>query len=426
MIKSIRKRDGRLVSFEENKIMDAIFKSAQDVGGHDKEESRRLARLVAEELDRGLGDKAPTVEEIQDAVEKVLIEAGHAKVAKNFILHRQRKSDLRETKEFIVDSIKLVKDYVGKEDWRVYENANATYSVPGLLFYSASTISTFYALNHIYPKEIARAHTSGYIHLHNLQMALSGYCAGWSLRQLLHEGFNGVGGKFEASPPKHLRSAVGQMVDFLGTLSNEWAGAQAFSSFDTYLAPFVKKDNLPYKDVKQTIQEFVYSMNVLSRWSMQTPFSNITLDLTVPKDLAEQKATIGGKFIPSTYSDYHDEMKLINKAFIEVLTEGDAKGRVFTFPIPTYNLTKDFDWDSELADNLFTMTAKYGLPYFQNFINSDLNPGDIRAMCCRLQLNLKELQRNVTSGRFGSGESTGSIGVVTLNLPRLAYESKNE
>jgi ribonucleoside-triphosphate reductase (formate) len=426
MINSVRKRDGRLVSFEKDKIANAIFKSAQDVGGHDKEEAARLAGIVAEELEEKFSNKIPTVEDVQDAVEKVLIEKGHAKVAKNYILHRQKKADLRETKEFIVDSIKLVDDYIGKEDWRVYENANATYSVPGLLFYSASTISTFYALNHIYTKEISKAHTSGYMHIHNLQMALSGYCSGWSLRQLLHEGFNGVSEKFEASPPKHLRSAVGQMVDFLGTLSNEWAGAQAFSSFDTYLAPFVKADNLSYKEIKQCIQEFVYGMNVSSRWNMQTPFSNLTFDLTVPKDLAEQKVTVGGKFLPSTYSEYQNEMDLINKAFIEVLTEGDAKGRVFTFPIPTYNLTKDFDWDSEISNNLFAMTAKYGLPYFQNFINSDLNPSDVRSMCCHLRLDLKELQRNVTSGRFGSGESTGSIGVVTINLPRLAYESKDE
>jgi len=426
MIKKIRKRDGRLVNFEKQKIMDSIFKSAQDVGGHDETTARNVADIAAEFLNSKFKDKIPTVEDVQDVIEKVLIETGHAKVAKNYILYRQQKSNLRETKEFIVDSIKLVDDYIGKEDWRVYENANATYSLPGLMWYASGTIMSFYGLHNIYPKEIAKAHISGYVHIHNLQMALNGYCAGWSLRQLLHEGFNGVPGKFESKPPKHLRSAIGQLIDFMGTLQNEWAGAQAINSFDTYLAPFVKQDNLDYKQVKQSVQEFIYNMNVSSRWASQTPFTNVTLDLTVPEDLTKQKITIGGKFLDSTYSDYQNEMNLINKAFIEVLTEGDAKGRVFTFPIPTYNLTKDFDWDSELSDSLFTMTAKYGLPYFQNFINSDLDPGDVRAMCCRLQLNLKELQKNVTSGRFGSGESTGSLGVVTINLPKLAYESKTE
>ncbi len=426
MVSKIRKRDGRLVSFEKKKLINAVLKSAQDVGEEKDIDAENLADLVIELLNHNFKNKVPTVEDVQDIVEKVLIECGYAKVAKNYILYRQQKSNLRETKEFIVDSIKLVDDYIGKEDWRVYENANATYSVPGLLFYSASTITTFYALHHIYPKEIAKAHLSGNMHIHNLQMALSGYCAGWSLRQLLHEGFNGVPGKVECSPPKHLRSAIGQMINFIGTLQNEWAGAQAFSSFDTYLAPFVRQDKLSYPEVKQCVQEFIYNMNVSSRWAMQTPFSNVTLDLTVPEDLANQKVTVGGKFLDSTYSDYTDEMHSINKAFIEVLTEGDAKGRVFTFPIPTYNLTKDFDWDSEISEDLFKMTAKYGLPYFQNFINSDLNPQDVRAMCCRLQLNLKELHRNITSGRFGSGESTGSVGVVTINLPHLAYESKNE
>ncbi len=426
MIKKIRKRDGRLVNFEKQKISEAIFKSAQDVGGHDKEEAERLAQKVVDILNRNFKNKIPNVEDVQDIVEKVLIEEGHAKVAKNFILYRQQKANLRETKEFIVDSIKLVEDYIGKEDWRVYENANATYSLPGLLWYSSGTIVTFYGLHHVYPKEISKAHISGYIHIHNLQMALNPYCAGWSLRQLLHEGFNGIPGKIECSPPKHLRSAIGQIVNFIGTLQNEWAGAQAFNSFDTYLAPFVREDKLSYEEVKQCIQEYVYNMNVASRWASQTPFTNITLDLTVPKDLAQQKVTVGGKFQNSVYSDFQDEMDLINKALIEVLTNGDAKGRVFTFPIPTYNLTKDFKWDSEISNMLFAMTAKYGLPYFQNFINSDLNPEDIRAMCCRLQLNLKELQRNITGGRFSSAESTGSLGVVTLNLPHLAYEARNE
>ncbi len=426
MIEKIRKRDGRLVSFERKKIVEAIFKSAQDVGGHDKEVAERLAEIVEEFLSQNFKNKIPTVEDIQDVVEKVLIESGHAKVAKNFILYRQQKSNLRETKEFLVDSIGLVKNYMGKEDWRVYENANINYSMRGLLWHASGTIMSFYALHNVYPKEISKAHIDGYLHLHNLQMALNPYCAGWSLRQLLHEGFNGVGGKFEASAPKHLRSAIGQMIDFMGTLQNEWAGAQAFNSFDTYLAPFVRQDKLSYKDVKQCIQEFVYSMNVLSRWGGQSPFTNITLDLNAPQDLAEQKVSVGGKLLNSTYSDYLDEIDSVNKAFIEVLAEGDARGRVFTFPIPTYNLTKDFKWDSDIAQGLFEMAARYGLPYFQNFINSDLNPEDVRSMCCRLQLNLKELQRNITSGLFGSGDSTGSVGVVTINLPKIAYEAKSE
>jgi ribonucleoside-triphosphate reductase (formate) len=421
----VRKRDGRLVEFSEEKVTEAIWKAAQDVGGKDRGIAENLGKQVADSMKEKFNSKTPTVEDVQDALEKVLIDNGHAATAKNFILFREKRKNLRETKEFIVDSITLVDDYIGKEDWRVYENANAQYSLPGLLWYSSGTIMTFYALNQIYPKEIARAHISGHIHIHNLQMALNGYCAGWSLKQLLHEGFNGIPGRVECRPPKHLRTAIGQMINFIGTLQNEWAGAQAFSSFDTYLAPFVKEDNLGYQEVKQCIQEFVYNMNIPSRWASQTPFSNITLDLVVPEDLAKQRVSVGGKILDYTYSECKKEMDMINKALIEVLIEGDAKGRVFTFPIPTYNLTKDFDWNSEIADLLFGMTSKYGLPYFQNFINSDLNPSDVRAMCCRLQLNLKELQKNITSGRFGSGESTGSLGVVTINLPRLAYESSS-
>lgn len=422
----IRKRDGRLVEFDENKIAEAIWKAVQDVGGKDKAETEKLGKEVAKLIQEKFKTKTPTVEDVQDGVEKVLIENGHAAVAKNYILHREKRKKLRDTKEFLVDSVHVIEDYVGKEDWRVYENANATYSLPGLLGYTSGIIMNFYGLNDIYPKEISTAHLSGHMHIHNLTMSLTGYCAGWNLRQLLHEGFNGVSGKVECRPPKHLRSAIGQMINFIGTLQNEWAGAQAFNSFDTYLAPFVRADNLNYEQVKQCIQEFVYNMNVSSRWSGQTPFTNVTFDIKCPKDLENQQVTVGGKLLDTKYSDYQKEMNIINKAFIEVLIEGDAKGRVFTFPIPTYNLTKDFEWDSEISNQLFEMTAKYGLPYFQNFINSDLNPGDIRSMCCRLQLNLKELQRNLTGGRFSSGESTGSIGVVTINLPRLAYEAENE
>ncbi|MEM3572036.1 MAG: ribonucleoside triphosphate reductase, partial [Candidatus Bathyarchaeia archaeon] len=332
---------------------------------------------------------------------------------------------LREVKNLLLDVGNIVDSYIAQEDWRVKENANATWSFSGLLWHVTGTVMAYYALNLVYPKEIAKAHIEGDFHLHNLSMSLAGYCAGWSLRQLLYEGFNGVPGKVESSPPKHLRSALGQMVNFIGTLQNEWAGAQAFSSFDTYLAPFVNADRLSYAEVKQAIQEFVFGINISSRWGGQTPFSNITLDWVVPEDLKDEHVIIGGKITNDVYGDFQDEMDMINKAFMEVMLEGDAKGRVFTFPIPTYNITKDFDWDSENAELLFEMTAKYGLPYFQNFINSDLNPRDVRAMCCHLQLNLKEL-RNKTGALFGAGESTGSIGVITINMPRIGYLSKDE
>ncbi len=422
----IRKRDGRLVEFDKEKITDAIWKAVRAVGGQDRKTSEQIADEITTILKEKYKKRAPTVEEIQDYVEKVLIEGGHAKTAKAFILYREEHTKLRDTRKLLIDSQQIIRDYIAKEDWRVYENANATYSYSGLLWHAAGTVMAYYGMNQVYPPEIAKAHFDGDIHIHDMSGSICGYCSGWSLRQLLHEGFNGVPGKVECLPPKHLRTAVGQMINFIGTLQNEWAGAQAFSSFDTYLAPFVRADNLSYKEVKQAIQEFVFNMNVSSRWGGQSPFSNLTLDLTVPDDLKDQHVTIGGKLQKSTYGDYQNEMDVINKAFIEVMTEGDAKGRVFTFPIPTYNITKDFNWDSEIADKLFEMTAKYGLPYFQNFINSDLNPGDVRSMCCRLQLNMKELMRNVTGGLFGSGESTGSVGVVTMNLPRIAYLSKTK
>ncbi|MFH1308046.1 MAG: ribonucleoside triphosphate reductase [archaeon] len=422
----VRKRNGKLVEFDENKIIEAIWKAAQDLGGKDREEAERLGKQVSAQVNKDFQDKLPTVEDVQDSVEKVLINSGHAKTAKHYILYRESRKNLRNTQQLFIDSHKLVNDYLMKEDWRVYENANAVYSFPGLLWHSAGTVMSYYTLNYMYPKEIANQHISGAFHIHDLRMGISGYCAGWSLRQVLHEGFNGVPGKVECKPPKHLRTAIGQMIDFMGTLQNEWAGAQAFSSFNTYLAPYVKADNLSYNEIKQCIQEFVYGMNVGSRWAGETPFTNVSLDLTIPKDLNDQKVSIGGKFIDSTFSDYQEELEKINKAFIEVLLNGDAKNRVFTFPIPTYNLTKDFNWNSDIANLLFDMTAKYGLPYFQNFINSDLNPEDVRAMCCRLQLDLSELRKNTTAGRFGSGESTGSVGVVTINLPRLACNSKDE
>jgi len=425
-VKKVRKRDGRQADFNQEKITEAIWNAAQAVGGKDKETAEKLSEKVIAKLEQKFSGRIPNVEDIQDTVEKILIEEGHAKTAKAYILYREKHKEIRDVKKLLLDSQEIVRDYIAKEDWRVYENANVSYNFSGLLWHSAGTIMAYYGLNHMYPQEIANAHISGDIHLHNLSMSLAGYCAGWSLRQLLHEGFNGVPGKVECSAPKHLRSAVGQMINFIGTLQNEWAGAQAFSSFDTYLAPYVRADKLSFKDVKQAIQEFVFNMNVASRWGGQTPFTNITLDLTPPEDLREQAVTIGGKLQNSIYADYQDEIDIINKAFIEVMTEGDAKGRVFTFPIPTYNITKDFRWDSEISDLLFEMTAKYGLPYFQNFVNSDLKPSDVRAMCCHLRLDLAELRKNTTGGLFGSGESTGSIGVVTINLPRIGYSSKTE
>ncbi len=732
-VNRVRKRDGRLVNFDKEKISEAIWKAAQAVGGKERGIAEALSDEAAKLIEKQFKDKVPDVESIQDIIEKVLIESGHAKTAKAFILYREKHKELRDARKLLMDSQEIVRDYVQKEDWRVYENANASYSFSGLLWHAAGTVMAYYGLNYIYPKEIADAHINGDLHLHNLSMSLAGYCAGWSLRQLLHEGFNGVPNKIESNPPKHLRSALGQMINFIGTLQNEWAGAQAFSSFDTYLAPFVRADKLSYKEVKQAIQEFVFNINVASRWGGQcvsgdtealtdngwktynkitsddkiatfkddkieyikperinvydydgnllclknrcqeqlvtpnhlvlrkkfnsarfelrkaaelmkfktpiivpitaetgsekeiddnliglfawlvsegtfsesrnrvsiyqseknkqnceeirktlkdlglkwdetkrihgfstartirfrlnqessrkvrqeinkkeipsiiktlskrqiklfldtytkgdghierkgririytkdlgiknqiqelctlcgygttnsknnndvwivsiirnrltnitklfeiaykgkvwcpttrngtfvarrngkvfitgnSPFTNVTLDLLPPEDLQGQAVTLGGKLQNSVYSDYQEEMDMINKAFIECMIEGDARGRVFTFPIPTYNITKDFDWGSEIADALFEMTAKYGLPYFQNFVNSDLRPEDVRTMCCRLQLNLKELRKNTTGGLFGSGESTGSVGVVTINMPRIGFLSKNE
>lgn len=425
MVEKVRKRDGRLVPFEHEKITIAIFKAAQAVGGTNKEKAEELSSQVAAIINEKYGNRVPTVENVQDVVEKVLVENGHYKTAKAYMLYREEHKKMRDVKALLLDVGDVIDGYIKQNEWRIRENANIGFSHSGLMWHGIGTITAYYALNHIYPKEITKAHTNGDFHLHNLSMSLCGYCAGWSLRQLLTEGFNGVAGKVESKPPKHLRSAVGQMVNFIGVLQNEWAGAQAFSSFDTYLAPYIRADNLSYKEVKQNIQEYVFGMNITSRWGGQTPFSNITLDWTVPEDIKNEPATIGGEPVGETYADYQKEMNMINRAFIEVMTGGDATGRVFTWPIPTYNITKDLDWGNENLNLLFGMTAKYGLPYFQNFIKSDLRPSDVRAMCCRLQLDLKEL-RNKTGGLFGFGESTGSIGVVTINMPRIGYFSKNE
>ncbi|MCD6226404.1 MAG: ribonucleoside triphosphate reductase [Candidatus Aenigmarchaeota archaeon] len=425
MITKIRKRDGRVVKFDQNKITNAIWAAAQAIGGTDRKLSEKLSDEVVKLLNEKYDGKIPTVENIQDIVEKVLVENGHYKTAKAYILYREEHKKLRDVKSLLLNVGDVVDSYMKQADWRSKENANIGYSYSGMLWHGVGTIMAYYALNHVYPKEIAKPHIEGEYHLHDLSMSLAGYCAGWSIRQILIEGFNGVPGRVESGPAKHLRSALGQLVNFIGTLQNEWAGAQALSSFDTYLAPFVRKDNLRYEQVKQAIQEYVFGMNTTSRWGGQCPFSNITLDWTVPEDIKDDKVIIGGKQQKDTYADYQDEMDMINKAFIEVMTEGDMNGRVFTWPIPTYNITRDFDWDSENAQLLFNMTSKFGIPYFQNFVNSDLKPSDVRAMCCRLQLNLKEL-RHKTGGLFGFGESTGSIGVVTINLPRIGYLAKDE
>ena len=425
MVKRIRKRNGMVVPFEQDKITNAIWKAAQSVGGSDRGLAKNLSEQVVSILEENYGEKLPTVENVQDIVEKVLVENGHYKTAKAYILYREEHKRLRDVKGMLLNVGDVIDGYISENEWRIKENANIGFSFSGLMWHGIGTIIAYYALNNVYPKEITTAHTEGDFHLHNLSMSLCGYCAGWSLRQLLMEGFNGVPGKVDAKPARHLRSAVSHMVNFIGVLQNEWAGAQAFSSFDTYLAPYVRADNLSYKDVKQCMQEYIYGMNITSRWGGQTPFSNITLDWTVPEDLKDNPAIIGGKTLDQTYADYQEEMNIINKAFMEVMLEGDMKGNVFTWPIPTYNITRDLDWNNENLDLLFKMTSKYGLPYFQNLIKSDLRPSDVRAMCCRLQLNLKDLKHK-TGGLFGFGESTGSIGVVTINMPRIGFTSKEE
>ncbi len=412
-------RDGETVSFQRAKIQDAIKKAADETGEFGLETARRLTASVLKVLMYRHSDDLPTIEDIQDIVEQVLIEDDYFITARAYIVYRDQHKKLRADRA-IVDVESSVNEYLKRTDWRVNANANQGYSLGGLILNISGKVTANYWLSHVYSPEIGEAHRQGSFHIHDLDM-LAGYCAGWSLRTLLYEGFNGVAGRVESNPPKHLSSAIGQMVNFLGTLQNEWAGAQAFSSFDTYLAPYVRVDNLSYDDVKQCVQEFVYNLNVPSRWGSQTPFTNITLDWVCPDDLQEQIPLIGGEEQDFCYGDLPEEMAMINRAYIEVMQEGDASGRVFTFPIPTYNITKDFDWDSENADKLFEMTAKYGLPYFQNFLNSELTPNMVRSMCCRLQLDLRELLKR-GNGLFGSAEQTGSIGVVTINCARLGFE----
>ncbi|MHB0851968.1 ribonucleoside triphosphate reductase [Stutzerimonas nitrititolerans] len=412
---SLRKRDGRLVAFERDKIARAIEAAGSATGEFDIATAQALAEGIQARLRRRVVD----VELVQDTVERVLMEAGHYATARAYIVYRERHGRLRRDRKAIVDVASSMNEYLTREDWRVRANANQGYSLGGLILNVSGKVTANYWLDEVYSPEIGTAHREADLHIHDLDM-LAGYCAGWSLRSLLNEGFNGIPGRVEAGPPKHLSSALGQMVNFLGTLQNEWAGAQAFSSFDTYLAPFVRKDNLSYGEIRQAIQEFIYNLNVPSRWGTQTPFTNLTFDWVCPEDLREQIPYIGGEEMPFAYGDLQAEMELINRAYIEVMQAGDGLGRVFTFPIPTYNITHDFPWDSENADRLFEMTARYGLPYFQNFLNSDMQPNQVRSMCCRLQLDVRELLKR-GGGLFGSAEQTGSLGVVTINCARLGY-----
>ncbi|MGC9365464.1 MAG: ribonucleoside triphosphate reductase [bacterium] len=421
----IRKRDGRVEKFDINRIKNAILKALQAVDRSDETLAQLCAREVVEELKSKPLNYYPEVEETQDIVETVLFKYDQYDAAKAYILYRAQHKNIRDVKNAFLDVVEILDSYVYQDDWRVKENSNSDYSFSGLLLHAAGSMVANYTLNKIYPPEIAYAHKHGDLHVHDLSMGIAGYCAGWSIRELLLSGFGGVSGKVSAKPPQHLTTALGQIVNFLGTMQNEWAGAQAFSSFDTYLAPFIRHDQLDYNSVKQAIQSFIFNLNVASRWGGQTPFTNLTFDWVVPEDLKEQPVIIGGEFKETVYGDYQEEMDIINRAFLQVMAEGDSTGRIFTFPIPTYNITEDFNWDSENAQILFEITAKYGIPYFQNFINSELNPSDVRSMCCRLQLDLREL-KNKTGGLFGSGEKTGSVGVVTINLPRIGYLARDE
>lgn len=424
-LREVVKRDGRRASFDAGKIRSALLRAGQATGEFGTAEFGEaevdlLSAQVMKVLIHRFRGSPPDIERIQDVVEQSLIAANHLATARAYIVYRETHKKLRQDRKTVVDVEASINEYLSRQDWRVNANANQGYSLGGLILNVSGKVVANYWLNHVYSPELGEAHRDGSLHVHDLDM-LAGYCAGWSLRTLLHEGLNGVPGKVEAGPPKHMSSAVGQIVNFLGTLQNEWAGAQAFSSFDTYMAPYIRQDGMSYEQVKQCIQELIYNLNVPSRWGTQTPFTNLTFDWTCPEDLREQVPVIGGKEMPYTYGELQAEMDMINRAYIEVMTTGDAKGRVFTFPIPTYNMTPDFPWESENADRLFAMTARYGLPYFQNFINSEMKPNHIRSMCCRLQLDLRELLKR-GNGLFGSAEQTGSVGVVTVNCARLGYE----
>lgn len=423
---TVKKRDGSYVDYRIQKIQDAMrkaFVSTQTPVSDDVLEL--LALRATADAGKHANDDVLEVEAIQDSVERVLSDCGYAEVAKAYILYRKQHEKLRRVNDTLLDYKKLVDDYLKINDWRVKENSTVTYSVGGLILSNSGAITANYWLSEVYDKEIAEAHKSAAIHIHDLSM-LTGYCAGWSLKQLIDEGLGGVPGKITSSPAKHLSTLCNQMVNFLGIMQNEWAGAQAFSSFDTYLAPFVKVDHLDLEEVKQCVQSFVYGVNTPSRWGTQAPFSNITLDWRIPADLKDMPAVVGGKMMDFTYGDCQTEADLVNRAFLEVMLEGDANGRGFQYPIPTYSITRDFDWSAtENNKLLFEMTAKYGTPYFSNYVNSDMDPSDVRSMCCRLRLDLRELRKKA-GGFFGSGESTGSVGVVTINLPRIAYLAKDE
>ena len=422
----VTKRDGEITEFNLTKISEAIRKAFE---AREKEYNQDIIDLLALKVTADFEPKIKehkiAVEDIQDSVESVLIKAGYADVAKGYILYRKQREKIRNLNSTLLDYKEIVDSYVKVTDWRVKENSTVTYSVGGLILSNSGAITANYWLSEIYDEEIGKAHKNADIHIHDLSM-LTGYCAGWSLKQLIQEGLGGVTGRITSAPAKHLSVLCNQMVNFLGIMQNEWAGAQAFSSFDTYLAPFVKADHLTYREVKKCIESFIFGVNIPSRWGTQAPFSNITLDWTVPNDLANLPAIVGGKEQDFTYGDSQEEMDMINRAFIETMIEGDAQGRGFQYPIPTYSITKDFDWsDTENNRLLFEMTAKYGTPYFSNYINSDMEPSDVRSMCCRLRLDLRELRKK-SGGFFGSGESTGSVGVVTINMPRIAYLSENE
>ena len=422
----VKKRDGKIADFNLQKIAAAITKAfeAQEMDTH-PDIIDMLALKVTADFSAKIKDGFARVEDIQDSVESVLIQAGYSEVAKGYILYRKQREKIRNMKSTVLDYKEIVDNYVNVNDWRVKENSTVTYSVGGLILSNSGAITANYWLSEIYDEEISNAHRNADIHIHDLSM-LTGYCAGWSLKQLIQEGLGGVVGKITSAPAKHLSTLCNQMVNFLGIMQNEWAGAQAFSSFDTYLAPFVKVDNLNYEQVKKCVESFVYGVNTPSRWGTQSPFTNITLDWTVPNDLAELPAIVGGKEMDFKYKDCKKEMDMVNKAFLEIMIEGDANGRGFQYPIPTYSITRDFDWsDTENNRLLFEMTAKYGTPYFSNYINSDMEPSDVRSMCCRLRLDLRELRKK-SGGFFGSGESTGSVGVVTINMPRIAYLSNDE
>jgi len=424
-IKHIRKREGHIVSFDPAKITEAVFKAFKAVGEGDRPKAEHVSEQVVSILEITCRDgRVPTVEEVQDLVEKMLIENGYAKVAKGYILYREQHAKLRESRRLLEDARGMVDDYLGRLDWRVNENSNMDYSLQGLNNYVSSGVASRYWLGSIYPPEIREAHIRGDFHIHDLGI-LGAYCCGWDLKDLLLRGFSGVEGKVESAPARHLRSVLGQVVNFFYTLQGEAAGAQAFSNFDTLLAPFIRYDGMSYREVKQAMQEFVFSLNIPTRVGFQTPFTNLSFDLLPPLLLKDEAVIIGGNPMETTYGEFQKEMDMLNSAFCEIMMEGDAKGRIFTFPIPTYNITRDFDWHSRELDMLWRMTAKYGIPYFANFVNSDMKPEDTRSMCCRLRLDIGEIRRR-GGGLFGSNPLTGSIGVVTINMPRIGYLSSSE